>query len=436
MPGPDVALRGRDASRFGRWLGALVLVGLAVRDGFVLIVAGDREVIGDALSYHLWAREIADGNGMVTVSHWQAGAVVTDPEPTAELAPLFPHFLGVVTFLGVTSVAAQKLVMAVVGTLTVAVLGLAGREAAGERVGLLAAGIAAVYPFLWVADGSLMSESLYGLWLSLGLWVAIRFGRRPSTRRAATLGALVALAALTRGEALALSVLVIVPLAWIGGRDLGQRLRLVGAAAAACVVVLAPWTIRNLATFEEPVLIANNSNAVFVGANCEPVYHGPQLGLWNFGCYGEPPPGDESERAQAYRRRGFAYARGNLDRVPVVVAARLGRVWELFRPLEQTRCEVFEGRPRGVSLAGLAVYYPLALAAIAGVARIRRDPRLAIPLVAPLVLVSVVAMAVYGLTRFRFTAEPALVVLAALGLDLLVSRLRNGRVSVSAAEPL
>src|SRR5690606_22286082 len=152
------------ANSFAVGLALLVLLGLAVRVGYVLAVAGDREIIGDALSYHLWAEQIAQGNGMVTVSHPQVGSIVTDPQPSAELAPRFPHLLGVVTWMGVTSVLGQKLVMAVVGTITVALLGLAGREAGGDRVGLLAAGIAAVYPFLWVADGSLMSESLYGVW--------------------------------------------------------------------------------------------------------------------------------------------------------------------------------------------------------------------------------------------------------------------------------
>ena len=91
-----------------------------------------------------------------------------------------------------------------VGTTTVGFVGLAGRELAGPITGLVAAGLAAAYPFLWVVDGSLMSETLYGALLAATMWLAIRFARRPSLGLAAGMGALVALAALTRGEALLL----------------------------------------------------------------------------------------------------------------------------------------------------------------------------------------------------------------------------------------
>jgi hypothetical protein len=50
----------------------------------------------------------------------------------------------------------------------------------------------------------------------------------------------------------------------------------------------------------------------------------------------------------------------------------------------------------------------------------RRQP-LAILLV-PVVMVTLTALLTYGSTRFRFAAEPAIVVLAAVALDALVRR--------------
>ena len=44
---------------------------------------------------------------------------------------------------------------ALVGTVTVVLVGLLARRVAGERAGLIAAAVAAVYPLLWLADGSL-----------------------------------------------------------------------------------------------------------------------------------------------------------------------------------------------------------------------------------------------------------------------------------------
>lgn len=136
----------------------------------------------------------------------------------------------------------------------------------------------------------------------------------------------------------------------------------------------------------------------------------------------------------ALRQRGIDHVRDNFDRLPVVVAARFGRAWELYHPIDQANYEVLEGRPREASLVGLAFYYPLVGLAAVGVWRVRRDRRLLVPTVAPIVVVCIVAVVVYGVTRFRFTAEPALIVLGALGIDHLVRR-RGGHVPVPDPAP-
>jgi len=416
---------------------ALILAGaLVIRVLYTLLVAQDISVIGDALTYHLLGENIADGKGFERAPHpqlapfegWKPGV------PTAEHPPLFPLLIGLITKLGATGYLAQKLLLCVLGTTTVAFVGLAGREAAGSPTGLVAAGIAAVYPFLWVVDGSLMSETLYGALLAATLWLAIRFARRPSLGLAAGLGVLAALAALTRGEALLLVPLLLVPLAIRAGTAWRSRLAFASAAVVAFALVLAPWTIRNLSVFEKPVLVSTNGNAVFVGSNCDPVYHGPFTGLWNFNCYGAAPGGDESEASVAYRDRGFDYARDHAGRLPVVMAVRLLRVWDLYRPLQQATYESLEGRSETASRIGLVFYYPLLLLAVAGAVILRRRGAPLWPLAAFPVMVSLTAVAIYGVTRFRFAAEPALCVLAAVALVSLPAALaaRRRKTSVSA----
>lgn len=420
---------------------ALILAGaLAIRVLYTVLVAQDIPVIGDALTYHLLGENIADGKGFERAPHpqlapfegWKPGV------PTAEHPPLFPLLVGLLTKLGATGYLAQKLLLCSVGTATVAFVGLAGRELAGPTTGLVAAGVAAVYPFLWVVDGSLMSETLYGALLAATLWLAIRFARRPSLGLAAGLGALVALAALTRGEGLLLVPLLLVPLAIRAGTAWRSRLTLAAVAVGAFALVLAPWTIRNLTVFEEPVLISTNGNAVFVGSNCDPVYHGTYTGLWNFNCYGRAPGGDESEQAVAYRERGFEYARDHAGRLPMVMAVRLMRAWDLYRPLQQAAYESLEGRSETASRIGLVLYYPLLLLAVAGAAILRRRRAPLWPLVAFPAMVSITAVAIYGVTRFRFAAEPALCVLAAVTLASLpaaaAARRRKTRVTAGSSQ--
>lgn len=406
---------------------ALILAGaLTLRVLYTVLVADDIPVIGDALTYHLLGGKIADGHGFERALHPQLAAYENwvPGQPTAEHPPLFPLLVGLITKLGGTGYLAQKLALCFVGTATVGFVGLAGRELGGATIGLVAAGIAALYPFLWVVDGSLMSETLYGALLAATLWLAIRFARRPSLGLAAGIGALASLAALTRGEALLLVPLLLLPLAYAAASTWRGRAALALAAVGAFVVVLMPWTIRNLSVFEEPVLVSTNGSAVFVGSNCDPVYHGEFIGLWNFDCYGKAPTGDESEQALEYRDRGFDYARDHAGRLPLVMGVRLLRVWDFFKPGQQASYERLEGRSETASRMGLAFYYPLLLLAVAGAVLVRRRGWPLWPVLAFPVMVSITAVLVYGVTRFRFAAEPALCVLAAVAVAAAASAIR------------
>jgi hypothetical protein len=402
---------------FGARLALAVLAGLIVRLLYVALFARKIALFGDAVTYHEWARTIADGIGWVKVPHAELGLFDVQPDPSAEHPPLFSLVLAGFWELGVHTYTAQKLVVCFVGASTVAFAGLAGREAGGERVGLIAAGVAAFYPFLWVADGSLLAESLYAAFMAAALWLALRFLRTRSLADAAWLGAVIGLGALSRGEAVLLVPLLMIPLTW------RERSFKAGVAmVAAFAIVVAPWTVRNLSKFEEPVLISTNSNSVFAGANCDPVYRGDLIGLWSFSCYRGVEKGDESQEAVEYRKQGIDYARDHAGRLPLIAAIRFGRVWDLYRPLQQVQYEFLEGRSRWASRAGLAMYYPTLLLAIGGVVVLRRRGFPVWPFLAFAVMVSFVAVTVYGITRFRIAVEPALIVLAAVSVDFAIRR--------------
>jgi hypothetical protein len=397
-------------------------VGLAVRIAYVLVAARKIAPIGDAVTYHEWARTIAEGTGWVKVPHAEIGLVNVAPDPSAEHPPLFSLVLAAFWKLGVHGYTAQKLITCFFGAATVWLVGLAGREAAGERAGLLAAALAAIYPLLWVADGSLLAESLYGPLIAGAMLAALRFSRTPGRRSAAALGVLVGLASLARGEAVMLAVLLLIPLALSARVAMRERLRLGAVMLAATALVIAPWTARNLDKLHDPVLISTNSNATFAGANCDRTYHGDTLGMWRLDCYHGHPPGDESQQASFYRSQGLSYARHHAGRLPVVLAARLGRAWDVYRPRQGISYEFLEGRSRWGSRLGLLLYYPTLLLAAFGVVVLRRRGRPVLPLLAFALLVCAVSLLYYGLTRFRFAAEPALIVLAAAALDELIAR--------------
>jgi asparagine N-glycosylation enzyme membrane subunit Stt3 len=132
-------------------------------------------------------------------------------------------------------------------------------------------------------------------------------------------------------------------------------------------------------------------------------------------------------QSRVYRDDALNYIGNNSARFPVVLLARAGRTWSVFRPADMLSVNEGEGRPRWITGLGLAFYYPMAVLAIGGVViRIRRRASVW-PLIVPAVVVTVGTLIAYGQTRFRVPAEPSIVVLAAFTLVALYDRVARSR---------
>lgn len=376
---------------FERRLALIAAGALAVRAAAAYQVR-DLLVQGDAMVFHQVAAKLAGGRGFEQA--FSRG-------PTAEHAPGWEVVLAGFDLIGADGYFSHRLVGAILGTVVVVLIGLLGRAVAGNGVGLVAAAIAAVYPMLFSADVSLMSETLYGVFLVAALLAA-------HARRPVLLGVLLSLAALTRGEAMALLVLLVVPLFW------GQWRR-VALTFAAFAVVLAPWTVRNLTSFEEPVLISSNANGIFRGANCADVYRGELIGAWRFQCYSDRRQGeDESQFFARQRDEGLAYAADHPDRLPAVIVARVGRLLDVWDVDQAMFLNSQEGRLSTQVARGIKMAWVLMLLAVAGAVLLRRRRHELLVLLAPAAMVLLMAIATYGTTRFRYAAEPSICVLAAV----------------------
>ncbi len=118
--------------------------------------------------------------------------------------------------------------------------------------------------------------------------------------------------------------------------------------------------------------------------------------------------------------------RCHLSRLPFVEGVRLLRIVGLYKTSLYVNVDTFvEGRsPVWISWAALYSFWVLALLSIAGAVVLRRRtgaPPL-YPLLAPMVAVVVTVLITYASTRFRTTAEPALVVLAAVAVEAAFTR--------------
>jgi hypothetical protein len=292
---------------------------------------------------------------------------------------------------------------------------------------MVAAGFAAVYPNLWLHDTIVMSESLYVLSLAGVLLAGVAMWEGPTRARAVLLGLAVGLAALTRGEALALLPLLVLPAVLRRRRpssepDPARRPRrdqavLLMVALASAASVMLPWSIWNSARFGQPVLISITSEEVFAAANCPQTYAGERFGYWSLDCLAGALPGNEAERGSLRRAQGLDYASAHLGRVPAVVAARVGGALGVYAPFRHVHFGALEGRDATWGDVGLWSYWLLVPTAVAGAVVLRRRRGPLWPLVAPIAMVPVVAALIYGSIRFRLAAEIPIVVLASIAID-------------------
>jgi hypothetical protein len=404
--------------RFRTALALLVAAGLALRLVYALGVMRGVPVGGDGLEFHILANQLAGGDGYI-----QPLVVSPDHVATADKPPLYPLLLAVPSLLGWKTLVAHRVVSCLTGAALVAGVGLLGRRVGrSERVGLIAAAIAALYPLLVVLDGAVRSESLYAPLIAFLLLATYRLIDRPSIGRATVAGALLGAAVLTRSEAVLLGLLLLVTAA--ARMPPGTRVKLPAAAALIALLLVSPWLIRNVAEFDRP-LLSTNSGSLAYGANCDTAYYSGLIGTWP--CYPRltvAPGRDEADVSAQLRHDGLSYAGDHVGRLPAVAAVRLLRSFDFWSPASATRLEAGIGdRDITTYRAGVIAYYLLLPFAIAGavIVRRRRLASLGI-LLAPVALVAVVSVLGYGTPRFRVPAEIPIVVLAAVALGALLDR--------------
>jgi hypothetical protein len=290
---------------------------------------------------------------------------------------------------------------------------------------------------LWLNDALVLSETLSTLCAVGVVLAAYRFHDGRTLRNAVVLGVVVGLAALARAELLLLAPVLVLPLVLRHRAAWGRRLGLLAAAGAACVVTLAPWAVYNVARFQEPAALGTSLGPTLLVANCPSTYDGPFKGWWDYTCiiHTPTPLGDASEQDVAYRHLALDFVKSRRGQVPGVVGARVGRVWAVYEPLQQLNLDQIETRELPASRVGLGMYYLLVVGSVAGlVVLVRRRVRV-LPLLAPLLVVTISAAAFYGTTRFRASAEPSLVLMASVALVAGVGRVPGRRRAIPAAEP-
>ena len=190
-----------------------------------------------------------------------------------------------------------------------------------------------------------MSESLYGALIVAVLLAAYAYLDARTVRRVAVLGALIALAALTRGEALLLVPLL--GLALVARGTLPARERLVHLA-----VLVAPsrsCSRRGRSATRRPSTRPCSSPPTARASGSAPTAIRPTTGR-SSACGTSPATarrrrGDEAQQSREYRRRGMQYMRDHAGRVPAGPRPRAsGACTTSSGPAQMRVYEASEGR--------------------------------------------------------------------------------------------
>jgi 4-amino-4-deoxy-L-arabinose transferase-like glycosyltransferase len=416
---------------------------------------------GDAFYYHYQANAIAGGHWFIEPYAWKCFGQHIQ---SAAHPPLYPLYLSAFSLVGAASPLWHRLATTLLGAAVVWLIGLTGREMRSERLGLVAAVIAAIYPALWINDALLMSETIFAFTVALLVWFSYRYINKPSLGRALWVGFALALTALARAEAIMFAVILVIPVLLKYGKDVQWKPRLLrlGAALGITAITVAPIVIHNMARFNRPVFLSNGLGSVLAVANCEPTYNGSLLGLWDIQCAqeydnitagrpltSEPPLyggkvgpvycrawndgkysalGDESDDEYTRRKQSIDYIRNNADRLWIVLPARLGRTFEVYRPAQGiVYADFVEGRGTVASRAGQYMWYALALLSIAGAVILYRRKVALWPCGAMLASVVITTLLTYGNVRFRVELDTVLPLLSAAALIAAWDRWRIRR---------
>jgi len=370
---------------------------------------GNRYVIGYETGSI--AASIANGRGYSSPLYSESG-------PTAWITPVYPYLLAAVFKLfGVYTLSSSVAIRALnilFSSLTCFPVMQLGKRLFGNSAGVAAGWVWACLPYsvffsvVWVWD-----TSLSALVLTLALLATYRIEERSSAFSWAGFGALWGFAALVNAAVLSVLPVCFLFAAWRSRQRNAAWIRLAGFSALAFALTVAPWIIRNEATFHGQVVFRSNFGLeLWLGNNPEV----PDSWTWWLHPNDSPEEHDKYMRMgevafmQEKQRLAWEFIRTHPADVSRFVYHRFMETWtgnkDAFR-------DIWQG-PSLLVRANLVVNYSLPILMFLGllIAR-RRFPRLAAPLLNVIALFPLVYYLCHTNPRYRHPIDPVVCVLAA-----------------------
>lgn len=342
-------------------------------------------------------------------------------------APLYPAFLAPLTLFDRDLRAGRmpddvpwaiKVAQAIVGALGVWLIGAIARQIAGDRAGVLAASIAAVYPPLVWSAAFALSETLYATLALACVWVLAPVLDRgeplPSSSPRTFVGGLLTGLAILARPAMLFFLPFALLLAW------RRRLALAALLLGGALLVVLPWSARSLSTEGRLVAIASEGGVTFwTGNHPDAIGEGdlaanPHLKVQNQALRAQHASLSEAEMESIYYREAFSFITAHPVQWLGLLAKKLFYTWVPIGPSYR----LHSGRYFWSSVLSYGAVLPFAVLGVVWLWR-RRGHRDAWHL--PLTLWSLTGSALlvclifFPQERFRIpVVDPALIICAAV----------------------
>jgi Dolichyl-phosphate-mannose-protein mannosyltransferase len=444
-----------------RALGAGLIAGILVLAFVLRLDAAHRQPykpINDAGSYLTIASYVARTGDYSLKTTPGSGAGGTRG-PSAYFAPGFPYFLGLVDLIDGHAVRRGPAVQpvrdsqAVLGTITVALVGLVAFELFGTTAGLIALLLAAVYPVFTELASVIAAENLLTPLVLAAVYTALRARRAKTGARrygwVAGTGVLTGLTTLTHEN----GVLILLPLmfaVWTGR----PRLKLRSLAAPALLVALTaltilPWTIRNALVMHSFIPVSDETGITLIGTYNAASAANPQVPYkWRifYGVPGERSLIHEESRltepqlGAKLQSQAIHYIEHHPISLLQVLYHNTRRLFELEGTFAWRASAAAVSLTTAVARTGVISFYILCLLAVAALATRRGRSAPGWVWAIPFLLALSVVMVNVETPRFREPVDPFLILLAAAGcsavVDWLIGRLRRAPVRREARGPV
>lgn len=398
--------------------------------------------IFDQVSYDTLARQLLAGNGFTFPTTWWPA---TRPgEPTAHWSFLYTFWVaGVYALSGVSPLVVRLLQAVIVGVLHPWLTWRIGNRLFGQRAGLVAVALVAVYTYFVYYAGALMTESFYILGI---LWV-LDLATAWEQRQNATTSDVDARFWLQLGVALGVTVLfrqvflLFIPLLslWFFGvgitrANAGWRLHrasrtFVGLAVAGVVTLsmILPWTIRNYLAFDRFVLLNTNAGYAFFWGN-HPIYGTNFVGILpaDGPSYQDLIPEellslDEAALDQALLQKGIGFITADPRRYALLSLSRAEEYFKIW-PSDDSSLASNIGRVASAGILAPFMLYGLVLSV-----RRRRDTVRASNVLLYIFIVAYTGIHLlsWALIRYRLPVDAVLLLFAAVAFVQLADHIRK-----------